>query len=218
MTWLLAVLLALAALGAAALAMRGSRAGLTTVAAALALGLAGYAMQASPNAPGAPAQAAANRSSEAGWSLVEARGEMIADGARSRNRMLLTADAYARQGRYAEAAAMLDGAVAENPRDQEAWLALGNVLVEHAEGALTRPAMLAYRRAADIDSGALGPGYFLGLALIRQGRLGDARGVWASTLASGAPDAAGRAALEERLERLDGLLASGGQIPQAAPE
>jgi cytochrome c-type biogenesis protein CcmH len=212
MTWLIAIVLALLAFAIAAFAMGVSRGGWTTFAAALALGLAGYATQASPDAPGAPGEAATGGDVQ-GWSLVDARIEMVGGGNRSTNDKVLIADAFARRGQYADAAALLNGATADNPRDADAWLALGNALVEHADGTLTQPAMLAYRRAAEADPGGIGAGYFLGLALIRQGRLMEARGVWASTLEGGATDAAGRASLEQQLARLDGLLASGGQVP-----
>jgi len=169
MTWLLAIALALAAFALAALAFRVVRSGWTAFAAALALGLAGYALQASPGVPGAPAASrAANE--EGAWALVDERKEMIGGGVRSTNDKVLIADAFARRGRYADAAAILRAAVTDNPRDAEAWLALGNALVEHADGALTQPALLAYRRAAELDAGGVGPGYFLGLALIRQGQ------------------------------------------------
>lgn len=213
MTWLLAIALALAAFAVAAFAMKVTRKGWTTFAAALALGLAGYAIQASPGLPGAPA-ASVDLTQTPEWSLVDARREMIAESDRSRSDKLLIADAFALRGQYADAVTLLNGAVDDNPRDAEAWLALGNALVEHADGTLTQPALLAYRRAAALDPQALGPGYFLGLALIRQGRLIEARDAWASTLEGGAEDAAGRAALEERLARLDTLLsqAAGGRL------
>ena len=217
MTWLLAIALALAALALAAFAFRVVRTGWTAFAAALALGLAGYALQASPGVPGAPSAPAAG-GEEGAWALVDERKEMIGGQARSTNDKVLVADAFARRGQYANAAAMLRAAVNDNPRDAEAWLALGNALVEHAGGALTQPALYAYRRAADLDPGSAGPGYFLGFALIRQGRIMEARGVWASTLESAAEDAAGRAALEERLARLDQIIAGGGAVPpQNAP-
>jgi len=210
MTWLIAIALALAAFAVAVLAFRVARSGRTTVAAALALGLAGYALQASPGLPGAPAASAAESTGDAAWALVDERKSMIAEDDRSRSAKLLTADAYARQGRYSHAATILRGALAENPRDGEAWLALGNALVEHTGGALTEPALLAYRRAAELDPDGIGPGYFLGLALIRQGRLGEAAALWRSTLDTAAPDAAGREVLALRLERLDALLAQPG--------
>ena len=213
MIWVLAVALALAAFAVAAFAMGVTRKSWAAFATALALGLAGYALQASPGVPGAPA-GSADTAQRQDWSVVDARQEMIAEGERSHSDKLLMADAFALRARYEDAVTLLNGAVDDNPRDGEAWLALGNALVEHADGMLTQPALLAYRRAAEIDPRALGPGYFLGLALIRQGRLIEARDTWASTLESGAEDAAGRAALQERLTRLDGLLsqAAGGEI------
>jgi len=209
MTWLIAVALALGAFAVAVFAFRLARSGWTTLAAALTLGLAGYAMQARPELPGAPAAAREGRG-DAAWPLVEERKAMVASEDASRNDRLIVADAFARRGQYANAAAILRGAITDDPRDGEAWLALGNVLVEHSDGALTEPALLAYRRAAEFDRGGVGPGYFLGLALIRQGRLGQAAALWRATLESAAPDAAGRDVLELRLGRLDALLAQPG--------
>ena len=209
MSWLIAIALALAAFAVAVLVFRVPRSGWTTLAAALALGLAGYALQASPGLPGAPSLQVAEQG-DAAWALVEERQSMIASENRSRNKNLIVADAFARRGRYVDAAQILRGAIAENPRDAEAWLALGNALVEHTGGALTEPALLAYRRAAEFDPDGIGPGYFLGLALIRQGRLGEASALWRATLESAAPDAAGRDVLALRLERLDMLLTQSG--------
>jgi cytochrome c-type biogenesis protein CcmH len=198
------------------LAFRVPKSGRTTVAAALALGLAGYALQASPGLPGAPAGAREAGSGEAMWALVDERKSMIGDEARSNSSVLVVADAYARRGQFGDAAELLRTVVAQNPRDTEAWLALGNALVEHADGALTEPAMFAYRRAAELDPDGVGPGYFLGLALIRQGRLGEASGLWRETLESAAPDAAGRDLFAVRLDRLNALLMMAGG-PLAVP-
>jgi cytochrome c-type biogenesis protein CcmH len=214
MTWILAAALALTVFAIGILAFRIGRNSWATLAAALSLGLAGYALQASPGLPGAPTSA--TRGGETAWALVDERKAMIGDSARSHNDKVLVADALARRGQYANASAMLRGAVTDNPRDAEAWLALANALVEHADGALTEPALLAYRRAAELDATGVGPGYFLGLALIRQGRFGEARETWAETLQLAAPDAAGRELLRERLERLDALLR--GESPFSVPQ
>jgi len=211
MTWLLAIALAFAAFALAAFVLRIGRNGWTTFAAALALGLAGYALQASPDIPAAPA-AGARQDEQGAWALVDERKGMIDSRRRSTSDKLLVADAFARHGQYANAAAMLRGAVTDNPRDAEAWLALGNALVEHADGALTQPALMAYRRAAESDPSGVGPGYFLGLALIRQGQIPQARSVWADTLEGAAADAAGRELLAERLGRLDALLRGEGPV------
>lgn len=211
MNWLLAIALALAAFGLVAFVFRPARATWTVLLAALALGLAGYAMQASPGQPGAPRDAAADAAQDQ-WPLVEARKEVVAPALQSRSDKLLVADALARRGQYANAAAMLNGALRDNPRDAEVWLALANVLVEHADGQMTEPAMLAFRRASEVDPKGLGPGYFLGLALMRQGRFGEGREVWAATLANAPADAFGREAMAERLTRLDELLAQAGAM------
>jgi cytochrome c-type biogenesis protein CcmH len=212
MTWVMVILVALAAFGFAVVALRVPRIGWTTFAAALALGLAGYALQASPGLPGAPA-AAAKAPDQIDWAFVDERREMVAESQRSRNPRMIVADALARQGQYGNAAALLRAAVTDNPADGDAWLALGNALVEHADGALTRPALLAYRQAEAVAPGTVGPGYFLGLALIRQGRIMEARGAWQATLDDAATDAAGRAALAERLGRLDELIRAQGAVP-----
>jgi cytochrome c-type biogenesis protein CcmH len=214
MTWVLAIALALLAFAAAAFVFRLPRHGWTTMAAALALGLAGYALQAHPGLPGAPASPR-KLDPQLGAALIESRQAMIKEDARSRSPKLVSADAFARMGRYADAVTFLDGAVADNPRDAEAWLALANALVEHADGALTPPALLAYRRAQEADPTAAGPGYFLGLSLIRQGRMEEASQIWRETLQAAAPDAAGRAQLAALLERLNATLGQSAPHPVA---
>jgi cytochrome c-type biogenesis protein CcmH len=210
MTWALAITLALAAFAAAAFVFRLPRRGWTTMAAALALGLAGYALQAHPGLAGAPASPR-RLDPQLGEALIESRKAMVKEAARSTNPKLVIADGFARNGRYADAVTFLGGAVQDNPHDADAWLALANALVEHADGALTPPALLAYRRAQEADPGAAGPGYFLGLSLIRQGRMQEASQIWHETLQAAAPDAAGRTELAALLERLDTNLG------QAAP-
>jgi cytochrome c-type biogenesis protein CcmH len=206
MTWIVAIALAIAAFAVAAFVFGIARSGWTAFAAALALGLAGYALQASPGLPGAPTATRAADPGELGWSLIEERKAMFAGGGRSANDRLIIADGFARRGRYADAATILRGAVTEHPRDAEAWLALANALVEHADGALTPPALLAYRRSAELDPTGVGPAFFLGFALIRQGQIAEARGLWASTLQTAASDAPGRAALEQSFVRLNDLI------------
>jgi cytochrome c-type biogenesis protein CcmH len=207
MTWLIAIVLALAALGLAAAAFVQARRGWAVFAAALALGLAGYALQASPGIPGAP-RTGVSAVDPADWNSVDARKEMVDEGDRSTSNGVVMADAYSRRQRHVEAIDMLREVLAQDPDDGEAWLALGNALVDHADGTLTEPALFAFRRAEEIAPGSVGPGYFVGLALVRQGRLPEAVAAWQATLEEADSEATGREALQERLARLQALLAN----------
>ena len=216
MSWIVVLPLALAAFALAVLAFRLERRLWTTLLAALVFGLAGYALQARPDLAGDPRLPPAG-GGQGQWASVEARQEMVPARFRSGSNRLLTADAFSRRGQFANAAALLRGEVDANPRDSEAWLAMGNALVEHAEGALTPAALYAYRRADALAPASPAPGYFLGLALIRQGRFPEARQIWAATLEQASEPSAARALLEQRLARLDALLATAAASAKGAP-
>ena len=207
MSW--ALVIALAALSFAALAflLKVPRGGWEAVGAALLLGLAGYALQGSPGQPGAPKAAAGQRKGN-GEALVAARQQLRDSGAQGANNWLVIGDAMARNGQYADAAGVLLGAVEQNPKDTEGWLALGNALVGHSEGALTPAALYAYQRAATAQPAHPGPPFFLGLALAQSGRLDEARAMWAELLARSPKQAPWRADLAERLARLDAFIAA----------
>lgn len=208
MSWVWALLLAGLALGLVLLLLRWEKkptAGWEAIAAALLLGIAGYGLQGSPGMAGAP-KAPAERISGDPQALVAARksldGKPVAPG----NNWVVVADALARHGQYADAAGVLRGAVDKDPKDADAWLALANALVGHAEGQLSPAAILAYRSAAIAAPNHPGPPFFLGLAMAQSGRFAEARGLWADLLAKSPPDAPWRADLQERLTRLDALI------------
>lgn len=229
MSWLLVIALAASALALAGLGLRIGRGALASFAAALALGLAGYAMQARPDVPAAPAAGLAARAVP-GQAWQALRQEMIGGDDRSGAGMLITADAFAARGDYQTAAGLLRIAVRDDPQDGEAWLALANALVEHADGLLTAPARLAYARAAAQPGTALAAGYFLGINQIRGGDIVGGRASWVATLAQVRPGDAGqagdeagdggnpRALLVERLARLDQLLDAAMRAQQAEGE
>ncbi len=212
MIWLMAVALAVAALALGIVAFRVPKAGWTSLAAALTIGLAGYATQAQPGHPGAPAATKAPPPQTEG-ELIEIRRILTGSAESPLKDGVITADAMMRRGRYEEAAAFLGQVTQDHPKDGEAWLALGNALVEHADGQLTKPALLAYRKAAEAQPDGLGAGYFLGLAFIRQGRLGDAAQLWRETLQGGAADAPGRQMMSEQTVRLERLVSGEVQLP-----
>ena len=124
-------------------------------------------------------------------------------------------DGQARRGKFAQAAEFLRRGVNDNPQHAEAWLALANALVEHAEGQLTPASLYAYGRADAAEPGHPGISYYLGVALLRSGRPGEARGVWGDMLANAPEDATWREELTVRLERVDAMLAQSGV--QGAP-
>ncbi len=204
MIWLPLIALAAAAFAVAVVLVKLPRSAWALFAAALLFGLAGYALQGSPGLAGAPKMAAVDNA-ESNFALVDARRQMF-DPDMVPSRYVTVADGFARRGKFEDAAGLLSGAVSENPNDGEAWLALGNALVEHANGTLTPASLYAYGQAEKVLPGHPGAPYFLGVALIRSGRAGDARALWAETLANAPADAPWRPQLEERLARLDELI------------
>ncbi len=218
MTWIAVIGLAIVTFAIAAFGFRLAKGLWTSLAAALGFGLAGYALQASPELPSAP-KAAVEAASEQEFDVVEARREFVSQGDRSASEMLVVSDAMARRGRYAEAAQMLEGVTRQDPQDFEAWLAQAIALTEHADGALSQASLYAFQRASAVKPDNLAPGYFLGVSLVRQGRLMEARQVWRETLEGAPEDAEGRAGMEDRLARLDAMLGAmqAGQPPIAAP-
>lgn len=216
-TWALAILTALAAFALAVL-LRTPRKGWEAIGAALLVGIAGYAFQASPGVPGAPKEAA-EKEEKSGAALVQARQQLAQAQASGQglNRWLVIGDALARNGQYGEAAGVILGAVEQDPKNADAWLAMANALVGHAEGNLTPAALYGYGRAAQADPAHPGPPFFLGLALAQSGKLAEARGLWAELLARSPQDAPWRADLAERVQRLDAFIAMQAQ-QQASPQ
>ena len=207
MSWIIAIALALVAFAVLAFVCKVPVRLWSAVAAALALGLAGYATQASPDLAGAPKQSTQKGMSGPDAS-VESRNKLSERGIPSNNQWLIIADGLARNGQYADAAQVLVGAIDDDPKNAEAWLALANSLVAHADGMLTPASQYAYRKAAEAAPDSPGPPFFLGMAMVQSGRLNDARRLWGELLARSAPDAPWRAELEGNLARLDALIAA----------
>jgi cytochrome c-type biogenesis protein CcmH len=211
MSWAMVILLGALAFAALAFLLKAPRSGWEAIGAALLLGIAGYALQGSPSQPGAPKMPAAQGNGNANSAaLVAARQQLRDSSAAGASNWLVIGDAMARNGQYGDAAGVLLGAVEQNPDDVEGWLALGNALVGHAEGALTPASLHAYQRAANADPDHPGPPFFLGLALAQNGRLTEARALWAELLARSPKDAAWRDDLVQRLARLDQFIAANG--------
>jgi cytochrome c-type biogenesis protein CcmH len=206
MGWVMVIALAAATFALLVSAFRLPRGSWEIAGAALLAGLAGFAWQAQPGLPGSPRQAA-EQAQAPGKELVAARKALADKGLQSSDRLAMAADAFSRNGQFAEAAGILRGVVAKEPGNGDAWLALANNLMAHSEGSLTPAAQFAYRRAAAADPANPGPPYFLGLALAQSGDLAGGRALWAGLLKQTPPNAPWRAELEQRLAELDAFIA-----------
>ena len=206
MTWIVVIALALAAFAALMLVFKAPKQGREAIGAALLVGLAGFAWQASPAQPGAPKEAA-ERPQASGAALVAARKALDSGNVAPADRWTVVADAFSRNGQFAEAAGVVLGTVEKDPGNADAWLALANNLVAHAEGNLSPAALYAYRRAAMADPQHPGPPFFMGLALAQSGRLAEGRAVWAELLARSPAQAPWRTDLATRLADLDAFIA-----------
>jgi len=203
--WLAVAALALAAFALAAFLLRLPREGLTLFGAVLVFGLAGYAWQGSPGQPAAP-KAPEARAANQGEAMVEGRAALF-DRTQPPPDYLLTSDAFARRGKFGDAAGLLKRGLEENPDHLEGWLALGLALVGHADGFVTPAALQAFGRARAIDPDHPGAEYFLGFAYLQSGEIRAARNVWAGLVERSPADAPWREGLAAEVARLDDMIA-----------
>ncbi|WP_073975799.1 tetratricopeptide repeat protein [Erythrobacter donghaensis] len=202
--WLAVGALTLAAFAFAVLVLKLPRHGLTLFGAALVFGLAGYAWQGSPGLPSSPKPPTAQLGQQ-GEEMVEGRAALF-DRTRPPD-YLVTSDAFARQGRFGDAAGLLQKGLKDNPNDLEGWLALGLALVGHADGFVTPAAVQAFARADAINPRHPGAAYFLGNAYLQSGKVVAARNVWKGLLERSPPDAPWREGLAADVARLDEMIA-----------
>jgi len=214
-TWVLILLSAVVAFGIMAFLLKLPRSGWEITGAALLFGISGYALQGHPGQAGAP-QAPVENARLADQTLLKQRQQMGAAFGQGQSWMVL-ADALTRQGQYGAAADVLRSAIAKSPKDADLWVALGNALVGHTDGVITPAAQFAFQKAANIAPDHPGPPFFMGLALAQTGRLAEARALWAELLTRSPADAPYRADLQERLSRLDSMLAEQAQMQGGMP-
>ena len=203
MSWALVIGLAAITFGAAVL-LKVGKGGWSLLGATLLFGLAGYGLQGSPGQPAAPGAFSAEQPVD-GELLVTARREYF-DSSQLPSRWIMTGDGFARRGDFEQAAGFYRSATEENPRDLEAWIALGIALVEHGEGNLTPAALYAFERAEALDGSNGAARYFLGLSWLRAGQPLRTRELWSEALENAPEDAAWRESLILRLLRLDAML------------
>ncbi len=213
MTWVLIILIAVLVLGVMIFVLKLPRTGWEITGAALLFGISGYALQGHPGQAGAP-QAPVENAKLADQTLIKQRQQMGSAFGQGQSWLIL-ADALTRQGQNGAAADVLRSAIAKSPQDADLWVALGNALVGHTDGVITPAAQYAFRRAAAIAPDHPGPPFFMGMALVQAGRLAEARTLWAELLIRSPADAPYRADLQERLSRLDSIIAEQAQMQGA---
>lgn len=206
MTWAFVLALALAVFAIATFAFRLPRGAREGLGAALLFGLAGYAVQAHPDLPGAPKAPSSDIKGAAG-AQIDQRNLVTKRGIPPTDKWVVLADGLARNGQYANAATVLLNAVKTKPDNLEAWLAMANALVAHADGQLTPAALFAFRQAAKAEPDHPGPPFFMGAALIQAGKVQEGRALWADLLDETPADAPWRADLAARLALLDRIIA-----------
>lgn len=217
--WIIAVVLAALTFAALVRVFRLPRGGREVAGVAIVAGLLGYALQGSPGEAGRPTASRADTADDSTANLIALRQAMGNPYGQGRD-YLITADAFARAGHYADAAKMLRGAIRKYPGDADLWLALGNALVGHTDGQITPGARYAYRQAATIAPGHPGVPLFLGMALAQSGEFREARAAWQGLLdMPGMEQAPWRAELTAKIARLDALIAmqEGGTPPGNTP-
>jgi cytochrome c-type biogenesis protein CcmH len=180
------------------------REGWTLLAAALVFALAGYAWQGRPELPAAPGSSAEQASIPPGG-LIDLRRALFG-GVVPPSSFVSLADGFARAGDYARAAEFLNSAVAANPQDIEARVALGVALVLQGDGVVTPAARHAVREARERMPSHPAPHYFEGLNAAQEGNLLEAREAWMQALELAPEDAPYRPAIMAQLVQLERLL------------
>ena len=217
MTWLVVALVALMAFLLLVLVFRLPRTGWEMAGTALLMGLVGYGLHGHPGQAGAPKPAIENQQAT-DEALIRQRQAMGESLGKSQSWLVL-ADGLSRNGQFGGAAQVLGKAVRENPEDADLWLALGNALVGHGDGAISPAAQFAFEKAAKISPEHPGPPFFLGLALAQSGRLPEARVMWQQLLDRSPPEAPWRQDLVGGIARIDAMIAaSAGHPNQEAPQ
>ena len=183
--WLLVIAITMLVL-AGVLAMVPARKQLwPIVAAACVLGLAGYAWQGSPNQPAAPAQTLTAELKQAEV-LLQMRADMDSNYGIGKQ-WLITADSYARSGRYDYSAAFIQAGLLQYPKNGDLWAGLGVVLLLAGDGEMSPPAKMAFENARNYAPLNRAPDYFDGIVSLYEGDAATTIKTW-QKLVDNAPD------------------------------
>ncbi|RYY24176.1 MAG: cytochrome c biogenesis factor-like protein [Sphingomonadales bacterium] len=187
----------------------------TVAATGLTLGAAGYAWQGSPTLAGSPVSAE-KRKGEVDPSLVALREAIFGKFGTTVYTYGTAAESMVREGRLDLATMVWLSAVRKYPEDYTLWTGLGLALAEQDGNQLSPAAKLAFDRALALNPIHPGPPFFLGLALVREGKFAEARPYWAKAVDLAPEKISYRDELRVRLFLLDRFLAE--QAAQATQQ
>lgn len=176
------------------------------VAAAVVLGLAGYASQGSPEQASAPAQPITAKL-KAADTLLQMRADMDT-GYGIGKQWLITADSYARSGKYDYSAAFIQAGLRQYPKNGDLWAGLGVVLLLAGDGEMSPPAKMAFANARKFGPRNPAPDYFEGLVETLEGRPAKTAEIWQRILDNAPDKAIWRPKLESQLGSLKTMLQS----------
>ena len=204
--WLPVLVIAAVVIGGVLLFVPGRKQIWPAIAAAVVLGLAGYAWQGSPEQPASPAQPITAKL-KADESLLQMRADMDT-GYGIGKQWLITADSYARSGKYDYSAAFIQSGLRQYPQNGDLWAGLGVVLMLAGDGQMSSPAKMAFANARKFAPKNPAPDYFDGLVELFEGRPVKTVEIW-QRLVDDAPDKAiWRPKLESQLGGLKTMLQS----------
>lgn len=204
--WLPIIMVAALVIGGVLLFVPGRKLLWPAIAAAVVLGLAGYAWQGAPELPSSPAQPITAKL-KAADALLQMRADMDT-GYGIGKQWLITADSYARSGKYDYAAAFIQAGLREHPKNADLWAGLGVVLLLAGDGQMSPPAKMAFANARKHGPKNPAPDYFDGLVELFEGRPAKTVEIW-QPLVDNAPDnAIWRPKLESQLGGLKTMLQS----------
>jgi cytochrome c-type biogenesis protein CcmH len=202
--WMVVMLLAVLSVAAILLMLPDRRRHWPLVAAFAVLALAGYSFQGAPQLPASPAKplTAEARAAEA---LLTMRADMDPAGGIAKQ-WLITADSYARTGRYQYSAAFIEAGLREYPRDGDLWAGLGLVLLLAGDNQMSPPAKMAFAKAREYSPLNRSPDYFEGLVELFEGRPGNTLKIWQEIIDGAPADAVWKPKLESQLQGLESMV------------
>jgi cytochrome c-type biogenesis protein CcmH len=204
--WLPVLVIAAMVIGGVLLFVPGRKQLWPAIAAAVVLGLAGYAWQGSPEQAAAPAQPIPAKL-KAADALLQMRADMDT-GYGIGKQWLITADSYARSGKYDYSAAFIQAGLRQHPKNGDLWAGLGVVLLLAGDGQMSPPAKMAFANARKFGPRNPAPDYFDGLVELFEGRPARTVEIW-QRLVDDAPDKAiWQPKLESQLGGLKTMLQS----------